>query len=115
MIEETDTTNRINWVLREISVHSEEDFALGYLIGDLFRYATQVAWTKKVSRKIEKRSESELGKERLREIERMGEEYAKGRKPLRIYWTKKDTTDIIDMLRRRLVDMRRKVSRDFHR
>jgi len=115
MIEETDTTNRINWVLREISVHSEEDFALGYLIGDLFRYATHVAWTKKVARKIEKRSESELGKERLREIERMGEEYAKGRKPLRIYWTKKDTTDIIDMLRRRLVDMRRKVSRDFHR
>jgi len=115
MIEETDTTDRIRWVLREISVHSQEDFALGYLIGDLLRYAVQMGWAKKVFRKLEEATEREIGKERYREIKRESEERFMGHKPARIYWTKKDMTDMIDILRRRLVDMRRKVSRDFHK
>ena len=115
MISETDTRNMIGWVSREISVRSPEDLALGYLIGSLTRYAFSVARTGKRSKKFEERMQREIGKERLREIQRDTEERMKDYKPVRVCWTKKDESDTRDILRRRLVDIRRKVSRDFHR
>ena len=115
IISEMDTTDMIRWVLREISVHSQEDFALGYLIGFLMRFAIDMGWRRKVVRKSIERTEREMGKERMREIRREIAESSKDYEPFRVYWTKNDMRDMRDILRRRLVDMRRKVSRDFHR
>jgi len=69
------------------------------------------AYFKKLNKEIERR----FGKERLREIETETEERREDYKPTRVHWTKKDEADTRDILRRRFVDIRRKVSRDFHR
>jgi len=119
MISETDMRERIRWVLEEIPVSSKEDFALGYLIGSLTSHAYDGARRQSRIKKIDKRwkrkMEKEMGKERLREIERKGEEIIKDVKPPRVYWTKKEDTQIRNMMIRRLVQIRRKVHRDFHR
>lgn len=118
LISSMDMTNTIRWVLREIPVHSPEDFALGYLIGFSMKHAYDIAYHKKVIKKLDENREREFGKERMKEIEKEYEEWKERSgdyKPIRVYWTKKDKTDVGDVLKRRLVDMKRKVSRDFHK
>lgn len=119
MISETDMRERMRWVLKEIPVGSQEEFALGYLIGSLTSHAYDVTMKlsniKKIDKRWKRKIEKEMGKERLREIERKREEIIKDVKPPRVYWTKKEDTQIRNMMIRRLVQIRRKVHRDFHR
>jgi len=106
MISETDMRERIRWVSREISLHSPEDFALGYLIGSLASHAYSVAMRQSRTKKLEKKM-----KEREKKIG------SKDYEPLRFrfIWTKKEDAQIRNILRRRLVEIRRKVNKDFHR
>lgn len=115
LISETDTVDVIRWVTRETPVRSQEDFALGYLIGSLTRYAFDVAWKKKGLKKVAEKWEREMGKERYREYQRRMEDENRDYKPFKFRWTKKDETQVRNMLKRRLVDMKRKVYRDFNR
>jgi len=107
MIENLEIRDILRWVLDEYPIASREDFALGYTLGSLSRYAHIVVRQDKASKQYRKRQ-----KQRDEEYEK---EFGSKPptidtktpiKPFRIRMTKKDTAEIRAMLGKRILKIK---------
>lgn len=108
-IEGSNVKDIIDWVQDGmIPIGSPEDLALGYMLGSLARLAHRIALGDKITKKMDKEYEKKFGKK----FERPAP--SKDSKRLRIYLTKRDIDEIRDMLKRRIMDIKSKITRDLN-
>lgn len=83
----TNITDGMRWIVDESPIKSPEELALGYVLGSLTRLLHDTVRTKRI--------------------------LLKRKKALNL--TENDVTEIRDMLRRRLPDIREKIARELYR
>ena len=114
-IKTLDVNYVIGWVLNEFPIESVKDFALGFALGSLSRYAQDVALKDKGDKKIIKDLEKEYGKEAVETLkEREEEEMKEMGEPFRVILTEREKTQIRDILKRRILDIRDMVIRSLN-
>ena len=119
VFEQQNVLKTINWVLEvDDQVTSQEDLALGYIIGSLMNIADSIANRKRLIEKTEKRYKKELdkiyGKEgavkRLEEQDTfLKERRVKGGRPIKVELTEKETEDIKNLLIPMIARFREKI------
>jgi len=117
-LEQEDILDRTKWARDEVILKTPEDFVLGYVLGSLMSGAYEIARIEKIDRISNKRLEKELGKERVKEMQKRWRENVEEGKHTRIrptLLTEKEENQIRDMLRRRIPDFRRKIHQELNR
>ena len=114
-VETLDINDITGWILEEYPAGSIPDLALGYVLGSLARYAHRAVMSEKWTKKFQKKREKELGKEFVKEMEEKSEKTTKNVKAIRVHLTKKDTAEIRDILRRRILDIMDRINRELNR
>ena len=114
LIEETldsfldkDLAETISWVTGYEIIESQEDFALGYVLGSAMMYAHKITLENKLHRKRVRDWEKEFG-EKPKWADSEG-------KPFKIELTEKEMDDLRDMLKRRIPEYKEKITMALNR
>jgi len=115
-IESLDVKDISKWVLdaQPYLITSREDFVLGYVLGSMSRFAHRRVWMSKLNKESEKRQkkmDEDFEKKHGRKPPKTGN--GENVKPYCIRMTKKNTAEIRDILRNRILDLRDAIHRGF--